>query len=83
MTAVAAIKRVDPVDAFAARAEVRAWLWSIGEITLDEAVDKLQAGAVRDRLVDHIGQDAVELNGRRICPISAHICASRMSHYER
>jgi len=69
MTAVAAIKRVDPVDAFAARAEVRAWLWSIGEITLDEAVDKLQAGAVRDRLVDHIGQDGPT----HLPHISAHL----------
>jgi hypothetical protein len=60
MTAAVIIKHIDPVDAFVERAEGRAYLWSIGEFTLHEAVDVLQADAVRDGLVDHIGQDRVQ-----------------------
>jgi len=60
MTAAIAIKRVDPVDAFIGRAEGRAYLWSIDDLTLHEAADVLQADAVRDGLVDHIGQDRVQ-----------------------
>jgi hypothetical protein len=40
MTAAAAIKRVNLLDVLGERAEVRALLWSIGELTLHEAVDK-------------------------------------------
>jgi hypothetical protein len=60
MTAAVAIKRVDLLDVFIERAEARAYLWSIGELTLHEAVDKLQADAVRDGLVDELGQDRVQ-----------------------
>jgi hypothetical protein len=38
----------------------RAFLWSIGEYDLHEAVDALQADAVRDGLIDRVGQDAVQ-----------------------
>jgi hypothetical protein len=49
-----------PLDIFIARAEARAMLWEAGEFDLHEAVDKLQADAERDSLVDEIGQDAVQ-----------------------
>lgn len=55
-----AIKRIDPVDAFYERATARAYLWSIGEYELHEAVDVLQVDAVRDGLVERIGQDAFQ-----------------------
>jgi hypothetical protein len=42
------------------RAWARAYLWSIGELTLREAVDVLQTDAVRDGLVDELGQDGVQ-----------------------
>jgi hypothetical protein len=48
------------LDAFAARADARAYLWSIGEYELVEAVDKLQADAIRDGLIERIGQDGVQ-----------------------
>jgi hypothetical protein len=51
---------VDPLDAFYERVESRAYLWSIGEYELAEAVDLLQADAARDGLVERIGQDAVQ-----------------------
>jgi hypothetical protein len=35
-------------------------LWQAGEFSLHEAVDKLQVDAVRDGLLEAIGQDAVE-----------------------
>jgi hypothetical protein len=50
-----AIKKLDPLDCFAARANVRAYLWSIGELELIEAVDALQAAAVRDGLIERVG----------------------------
>jgi hypothetical protein len=59
MTAVAA-SRVDPLRVFTARAEAHALLWRVGDLDLHQAVDKLQADAVRDGLVDEIGQDAVQ-----------------------
>jgi hypothetical protein len=52
--------RLDPLDVFVARAEAGALLWAAGEFDLHEAVDKLQADAVRDGLVERIGQDAVQ-----------------------
>ena len=55
-----AIKQVDPVDALYERATARAYLWSIGEYDLPEAVDALQADAFRDGLVERIGQDTVQ-----------------------
>ena len=60
----AAIKQtmhVDLLDAFYERCEARALLWSLGEIELAEAVDELQAAAVRDGLVERLGQDGVQL----------------------
>jgi hypothetical protein len=61
MTNAAAQPRfVDPVAAFRARAEARAYLFSIGDMDLLEAVDGLQADAEASGLVDHIGQDEVQ-----------------------
>jgi hypothetical protein len=57
---IPAIKKVDPLDCFAARADARAYLWSIGEYDLAEAVDALQAAAVRDGLINRVGQDGVQ-----------------------
>jgi hypothetical protein len=51
---------VDPLDVLYERASTRAYLWFIGEYKLGEAVDALQASAVRDGLVERIGQDAVQ-----------------------
>ena len=51
---------VDPLKVFIARTEARAMLWQAGEFDLQEAVNALQAAAVRDGLVDSIGQDAVQ-----------------------
>jgi ribosomal protein S12 methylthiotransferase accessory factor YcaO len=59
-SAAAPDKRVDLLDALWERAQSRAYLWSIGEYSLHEAVDALQASAVRDGLVERIGQDAVQ-----------------------
>ena len=53
-------RRVDPVDVLLERAEARAYLWSIGDLDLHEAVDVLQADAERDGLVERIGQDGVQ-----------------------
>jgi hypothetical protein len=58
--AAPAIKKIDPLECFAARADARAYLWSIGEFDLPEAVDALQAAAVRDGLINRIGQDGVQ-----------------------
>jgi hypothetical protein len=51
---------LDPIVVFTARAEARALLWRVGEFSLCEAVDVLQQDAVRDGLVDEIGQDRVQ-----------------------
>jgi len=60
MTAAVAIKRINLLDAFIERAESRAYLWSIGELSLREAVDVLQADAERDGLIEQIGQDQIQ-----------------------
>jgi hypothetical protein len=60
MTAAVAINRIDPLECFVERAESRAFLWSVGELTLHDAVDVLQADAVRDGLIEQIGQDHVQ-----------------------
>jgi hypothetical protein len=53
--------RIDSLTVFEARAEARAILWAACEIDLYEAVDVLQADdAVRDGLVDQLGQDRVQ-----------------------
>ena len=51
---------VDLLDVLRERAETRAYLWAAGKFDLEEAVDKLQADAERDGLVERIGQDAVQ-----------------------
>jgi hypothetical protein len=45
---------------FHARAEARALLWYAGEYTLHEAVDVLQADALKSGLVAKLGQDRVQ-----------------------
>ena len=60
MTSAIAIKRINLLDVFIERAEGRAYLWSIGELTLHEAVDVLQADAERDGLIEQIGQDQIQ-----------------------
>ena len=62
MSAARAIaeRRVDLLDAFTERAEARAFLWSIGEFSLSDAVDVLQHDAKRDGLIDRVGQEAVQ-----------------------
>jgi hypothetical protein len=62
-----AAARVDLLRAFEAR-EARALLWKVGEFDLSEAVDKLQADAERDGLVDAVGQDEVQ----RIMAVAFH-----------
>jgi hypothetical protein len=49
-----------PRDVLELRAWARAYLYSIGELTLQEAVDVLQRDAERNGLVRLIGQDAVQ-----------------------
>jgi hypothetical protein len=60
MTAAALPKLVDPVEAFRLRCEARAYLFSIDELDLHEAVDQLQFDAERDGLLELLGQDAVQ-----------------------
>ena len=55
-----AAQLVDPLEAFEPRCWARAYLWAACEFDLHEAVDELQAAAERDRLVELIGQDAVQ-----------------------
>jgi hypothetical protein len=52
--------RISPMSVFRARAEARAALFDAGELDLDEAVDALQAAAIRSNLLGEIGQDAVQ-----------------------
>ena len=49
-----------PRDVLELRAWARAYLYSIGELRLHEAVDVLQRDAQRDGLVAELGQDAVQ-----------------------
>lgn len=62
MSAVPAIstRRVDLLGCFMERASARAYLWSIGEYSLHEAVDVLQHDAEREGLTARAGQDAVQ-----------------------
>jgi hypothetical protein len=60
VVALADNRRVDVLDCFIARADARAYLWSIGEIELHEAVDVLQQDAERDGLTKRIGADAIQ-----------------------
>ena len=52
--------RPSPLAVFTARAEARALLWQAGEFDLHNAVDALQAAAVRDGVIATLGQDAVQ-----------------------
>jgi hypothetical protein len=56
-TAAGAISARDVLEL---RAWARAYLWSIGEYDLAEAVDQLQRDAERSGLVAEFGQDAVQ-----------------------
>ena len=60
VTSTAAIARVPLLDAFRLRAWARGYLASIGEITLQEAVDVLQADAEAQGLIAAIGRNGVE-----------------------
>lgn len=53
--------RPSPLEVFVARTQARALLWRCLEFNLHEAVDALQAAAVRDGLVAELGQDEVQL----------------------
>jgi hypothetical protein len=52
--------KVPAVNAFRARCEARAWLVAEGELTLQDAVDELQASAVASGIVETLGQDGVQ-----------------------
>jgi hypothetical protein len=52
--------RADLLETFKLRANVRGYLWAIGEYHLHEAVDVLQFDAERDGLVKELGQHAVQ-----------------------
>jgi hypothetical protein len=49
-----------PLIVLTSRALARATLWQAGDLDLHEAVDMLQAAAVRDGLVAKLGQDRVQ-----------------------
>jgi hypothetical protein len=53
-------RRSFAIDAFTIRAEARAYLVAAGEMSLHEAVDGLQAGAVDSGLVEQLDQDQVQ-----------------------
>ena len=53
-------KYIDPLVVFCELASTRAYLWSVCEYELAEAVDALQANAVRNGLIGRVGQDAVQ-----------------------
>jgi hypothetical protein len=61
-----AVARTEPtprptaLKVFIARAEARAKLWQIGEISLHDAVDELQRAAEASGLVAELGQDEVQ-----------------------
>jgi hypothetical protein len=50
----------DPLDVFRERCEARAYLVSIGDLELCDAVDGLQADAEFDGLIDQFGQEAIQ-----------------------
>jgi len=56
----AAARSPSPLCILIARAEARALLYAANQFDLPEAVDPLQAFAVKSGLVDEIGQDAVQ-----------------------
>lgn len=48
------------LQVFAERCEARALLWASGQLSLHDAVDKLQFDAVRTGLVRELGQDEIQ-----------------------
>ncbi len=52
--------RLDALEVFELRCWARAYLWAACELDLHEAVDVLQADAVKNWLVDEVGQDEVQ-----------------------
>jgi hypothetical protein len=57
----AEMSRLPPaIEIFKARAEACAYLWSVNELDLHEAVDALWASAEQRGLVSEIGPDAVQ-----------------------
>jgi hypothetical protein len=60
MIAASARKLVDPIEAFKARCEARAYLFAIADLDLHTAVDQLQLDAERDGLVNACGQDHIQ-----------------------
>jgi hypothetical protein len=54
------VRLADPLEVFIARCEARAHLVMTGDLELQEAVDGLQAGAIKLGLVEKLGQDAVQ-----------------------
>jgi hypothetical protein len=54
--------RVDLLKVFFARADARAYLWHVGELTLRDAVDRLQDHAERDDLAERLTTE--EQDGR-------------------
>jgi hypothetical protein len=57
---ITAVTSPSVLDVFVARAEARAILYRLDEMTLHEAVDGLQQAAVDSGLVAELGQDAVQ-----------------------
>jgi hypothetical protein len=53
-------KSPSTIEVFTLRCEAKAYLVEVGYLALHDAVDELQAAAVRDGLVDLIGQDGVQ-----------------------
>ena len=59
----------DLLATFTLHAEARAYLWSVGELSLAEAVDKLQNDAWHQGLVARVGQDRIqEILARAFAP---------------
>lgn len=52
--------RLDPLEVFELRCWARAYLWSVCEFGLAEAVDELRHATVKNGLVDELGQDALQ-----------------------
>lgn len=58
-TSVRRHRHVAPLLAFVERAQARAFLWSIGEYDLREAISVLERDADRDGLRHRIGDEAL------------------------
>jgi uncharacterized ParB-like nuclease family protein len=53
-------RQAEPLDVLKVRAEARAFLFSIGDLDMAEAVDELERYAHESGLVRKIGQDCVQ-----------------------